>query len=142
MEISFIPRFILRRISASDIQRINWNILISTSLILITLMLVNGSAFDALPHFCLFRKLTGFPCPACGITRSLFSVSELRISESLSHNPNGVIIFSALLLQIPMRIMALTNEKYFPVIQKISRVMTRLIIVTLLLYWIYQLINN
>lgn len=141
MEISIIPRFLIRRISDNDISQINWNILISTILILFALLFIKLSLINYIPHFCLFERLTGFSCPACGITRSVFCLYDLRIVDSLKFNPNGLLISTAFVLQIPLRITALINEDYFPLIEKISRIITRLIISTLLIYWFYHIIN-
>jgi hypothetical protein len=141
MEISIIPRFLIKKITDNDIQQINWNILISTILILIVLIFIKISLINSIPHFCLFNKLTGLPCPVCGITRSFLSLYDFKIMESLKYNPNGLIISSFFILQIPMRIIVLFNENHFHLIEKISRIMTRLIITTLLIYWIIQIIN-
>jgi len=141
MEISILPRFLIKRISDNDINQINWNILISTVLILFALSFIKLSMINYIPHFCLFERLTGLPCPVCGITRSVLCLYDLKIVDSLKFNPNGFIISTAFVLQIPMRIIALTNEDYFPLIEKISRIMTRLIISTLLIYWFYHIIN-
>ena len=141
MEISIIPRFLIKKLTDNDIQQINWNILMSTILILILLIFIKISLINSIPHFCLFNKLTGFPCPVCGITRSFLSLYDFKIMESLKYNPNGLIISSFFILQIPMRIIVLFNENHFYLIEKISRIMSRLIITTLLIYWIFQIIN-
>jgi len=141
MEVSIIPRFLIKKITDNDIQQINWNILISTILILIVLIFIKISTINSIPHFCLFNKLTGLPCPACGIIRSLLCLYDFKIMESLKYNPNGLMIFSFFILQIPMRIIVLCSEIHFHLIEKISRIMSRLVIVTLLIYWIFQIIN-
>jgi len=141
MEISIIPRFLIKRISDNDIKQINWNILISSILILFSLLFIRLSLINSIPHFCLFERLTGLPCPACGISRSVLCLYDLKIVESLKLNPNGLLISIAFILQIPMRIIALINGDYFSLIDKISRIITRLIISTLLIYWLYLIIN-
>lgn len=35
---------------------------------------------------CLFNKITGLLCPGCGITRCLFSLVNLRISDAFCYN--------------------------------------------------------
>lgn len=141
MEISIIPGFLIRKISDNDIQQINWNILISTILILIVLIFIKISLIDTIPHFCLFNELTGLPCPVCGITRSFLSLYDFKVMESLRYNPNGLIISFFFILQIPMRIIVLFNENHFHMIEKISRILSRLIIATVLIYWIFQIIS-
>ncbi|MGL5914195.1 MAG: DUF2752 domain-containing protein [Bacteroidales bacterium] len=141
MEISIIPNFLIKRISNNDINQINWNILISTILILFSLLFVRLNLINSIPHFCLFQKLTQFPCPACGISRSILHLYDLKIIDSLKFNPNGLLISTTFILQIPMRIIALINRDYFSVIEKISRIITRLTISTLLTHWFYLIIN-
>jgi hypothetical protein len=71
----------------------------------------------------------------------LLCLYDFKIMESLKYNPNGLMIFSFFILQIPMRIIVLCSEIHFHLIEKISRIMSRLVIVTLLIYWIFQIIN-
>lgn len=141
MEISITPRFLIRKITDDNIQQINWNILISSSLILFIVLFINMSFINSIPHFCLFHRLTGLPCPGCGMIRSILYLGDLRLIDSLKTNPNGLLITIAFILQLPLRIIALTNETYSLTIEKISQIMTRLIIASLLIYWFYHIIN-
>jgi hypothetical protein len=36
---------------------------------------------------CLFRSITGVPCPSCGATRSVFALLDGDVSGALSLNP-------------------------------------------------------
>lgn len=99
------------------------------------------SFINSIPHFCLFHRLTGLPCPGCGMIRSILYLGDLRLIDSLKTNPNGLLITIAFILQLPLRIIALTNETYSLTIEKISQIMTRLIIASLLIYWFYHIIN-
>lgn len=46
---------------------------------------------------CIWRSLTGYPCPGCGLTRSLASLADFQIVESIKFNPNGI-LFSIVIL--------------------------------------------
>jgi hypothetical protein len=48
--------------------------------------------------FCLIKKITGFPCPACGNTRAIFLLIQGEIKESLLLNPLGILVFLAMLV--------------------------------------------
>ena len=41
------------------------------------------------PVLCPFRRVTGLPCPSCGLTRSWVAAADLRLGESLAYHPLG-----------------------------------------------------
>ena len=41
------------------------------------------------PVICPFRRVTGLPCPTCGLTRSWQAAAHLRVTESLGYHPLG-----------------------------------------------------
>jgi hypothetical protein len=47
---------------------------------------------------CKFKSITGYSCPSCGLTRSLFAMSELNISDALNFHLMGPAIFVMLML--------------------------------------------
>ncbi len=57
-----------------------------------------------LPGTCTFRKLTGVPCPGCGLTRSFVSMGHGQMSDAWSYNPAGFFFFAIVAFQIPYRI--------------------------------------
>ncbi len=42
-------------------------------------------------HFCLFKNLTGMPCPSCGITRSIIQFYNGHFETAILINPLGLI---------------------------------------------------
>ena len=54
---------------------------------------------------CLFRRVTGLPCPSCGTTRSVLSISHLHFADALYYTPIGFIMVLGLLL-LPLWIIA------------------------------------
>jgi hypothetical protein len=50
------------------------------------------------PTVCPLRRLTGLPCPACGLTRSVNAATHLRIRRSVSAHPLGFPVLGALVL--------------------------------------------
>jgi hypothetical protein len=45
------------------------------------------------PVICPFRRVTGLPCPTCGLSRSWQAAAHLRLGESLGDHPLGVATF-------------------------------------------------
>ena len=45
-------------------------------------------------HFglCIFKNITGVPCPSCGTTRAIQLILHGKIIESLYMNPFGIIV--------------------------------------------------
>lgn len=50
---------------------------------------------------CPFFKLTGIPCPSCGLTRSLISLSQGDISNSLQYHSFGLVLTAIAAVTIP-----------------------------------------
>lgn len=46
--------------------------------------------FTTGPTLCIFKLLTGYPCPVCGTTRAIAAFSEGRLHASFVYNPLGV----------------------------------------------------
>ena len=74
----------------------------------ITLLLLTGLAlrevsvrtegFQSGPVLCVFRNLTGLPCPFCGSTRSVGQILQGNFTEALAFNPMGFFLLLLLLL--------------------------------------------
>jgi hypothetical protein len=47
---------------------------------------------------CIFRNITGIPCPACGSSRAIVSLIHGNIVSSLLTNPFGIIIATVMLV--------------------------------------------
>ncbi len=46
---------------------------------------------------CIIKKITGFPCPSCGVTRSLMSLVRLDFYESFYYHPLSIFIVISIL---------------------------------------------
>jgi hypothetical protein len=60
--------------------------------------LVLDAAMDGTWTPCLFKLLTGIPCPACGSTRAVLAL--LRGEDVFVYNPLGIFTFGAALLAL------------------------------------------
>ncbi len=44
---------------------------------------------------CTFLRITGYPCPFCGNTRSFLEAAKGEIREAFLHAPLGVLVYAA-----------------------------------------------
>jgi len=56
--------------------------------------------------FCLIKKMTGFPCPSCGVTRSIILLLQGEMCASLMMNPLGVAVW---LMMVMMAVWLLSD---------------------------------
>ena len=54
--------------------------------------IVEGSAHQSAPSVCLFKEITGLPCPSCGTTRSVLLLFHGEVLAALMTNPFGLLI--------------------------------------------------
>lgn len=66
--------------------------------------LLHTESHQAASTICLFKSVTGIPCPSCGITRSVLLLLQGDIMQALLINPLGILAM-ALLLIIPIWIL-------------------------------------
>ena len=79
------------------------------------LLLQNGNHhLETDQSFCPFKMLTGFPCPGCGITKSLVFFYEGNLYKSLSYHILGPFVISFAILTIVVLLTELiTKKEYF-----------------------------
>ncbi len=51
---------------------------------------------------CFFLKLTGFPCPSCGLTTCFAYAAKLHFHEALITQPFGLLAFFLTVMLIPL----------------------------------------
>jgi hypothetical protein len=86
-----------------------------TLIIPYSLLLNNGNHhLETDQSLCPFKMLTGFPCPGCGITKSLVYFYEGDIYKSLSYHILGPFVIAFCLLTIVVLTTELITKKdYF-----------------------------
>lgn len=52
------------------------------------------------PVLCIFRSLTGKPCPFCGSTRAVAALCSGDITQAVHYNPLGIFFFVGLLFAL------------------------------------------
>jgi len=65
---------------------------------LIRYLSFHNHGFTTGPTICIFKLITGYPCPVCGTTRAIAALSEGKFHDSISFNPLAIFIFIAVVL--------------------------------------------
>ncbi len=97
-----------------------------------------------LPEICIFKNLTGLPCPGCGITRSITSAVRGDISGSLAHHRLGLLTVIYILSQFLVNLGVVSISRYRGGLQKVGRILNKGIIVLGILFfvnWIFILVK-
>lgn len=86
-----------------------------TLVIPFVLLLQNGNHhLETDQSFCPFKMLTGFPCPGCGITKSLVFFYEGSLYKSFSYHVLGPFVIAFSILTIVVLLTELiTKKEYF-----------------------------
>ena len=79
------------------------------------LLLRNGNHhLETDQSFCPFKMLTGFPCPGCGITKSLVFFYEGNLYKSLGYHILGPFVIAFAILSVVVLVTELiTGKEYF-----------------------------
>lgn len=85
---------------------------------------------------CLFRKLTGFECPGCGMTRAAHALLNGRIAEAFAFNPVGMILLPVALIAIGLEVIGWVREKPQPIRILTGRWGSSIAALVLITWWI------
>jgi hypothetical protein len=142
MEVSIIPRWLIRYLSNDCLRQNDINILVSNILIISIFVLFKNSLIEILnyiPHFCLFDKLIGIECPVCGTTRAFCEIATGNIRHAFNLNFSSFFIASFFIFQIPLRLFSLLNDKNVDKINLVSKYYGYAILLVILMNWIIKI---
>lgn len=60
---------------------------------------------------CLFKNISGIPCPSCGTTRSIIKLLEGDFNTAVYINPLGVAVFILLVIFTVLLLIEITGKK-------------------------------
>jgi len=102
-------------------------------------------SFNRLPHFpCVFKTVTGFPCPTCGSTRVVTSLLKFDIIEAFGWNPLVFLIGIAFIIWVSYGFyMQISGKKIKIRLSKKESLFIKLVLLILFFSnWIYLVIFN
>lgn len=78
------------------------------------ILLLNNNNLDNEQSTCLIKATTGFPCPLCGITKSIVNLYDGNILMSFSYHLLGPLLVGfCLFLIVVFTLELITNKVYF-----------------------------
>lgn len=96
-----------------------------------------------LPQTCVFKNLTGLPCPGCGLSRSVVAAAHGDIGMSLTHHRLGLLTLLYIVLQFLYCLGMIVAPKWWIRIFPSGKFLNRGIIilgVLFMLNWILTLV--
>ena len=85
-------QFFISKLGIERLQRVKFPfrlLILLAFLFLARVLAVRSEGFSTGPSLCLFRNVTGLPCPFCGSTRSVGHILQGEFSAALYSNPLG-----------------------------------------------------
>ena len=71
---------------------------------------------DRLPATCVFYRCTGYPCPTCGMTRSLIALTHLDLGRAMAFHPVTVVFAAVVTLIWGLAVHEVLTERRNPVL--------------------------
>ncbi len=108
-------------------------------LVLITSVLTKN--LNNFPTLCPFRLLTGYPCPGCGISRSIGALSVGDFSLSFYFHPLGFFIALIFIIFIirPSSILGIINNFKSYIWTKSIYIRSILLVTTIVTLWLWNI---
>ena len=85
---------------------------------------------------CVFRKVTGFECPGCGMTRATYATLHGRIGDAFRFNPVGMVLFPLAMIGLAVEVIGWVRGKPLPFRLNPGRWGATAIAAVLILWWI------
>lgn len=104
LDVILLPQRVLKCLRIPDGVEHHVNVLLSSALI--ALLFLTGWAMrlaEMVPHWCIFQKVLGVPCPGCGMTRALHCMAAGELAASVRMHPCGALLVAALVTQTIVR---------------------------------------
>lgn len=87
---------------------------------------------------CVFKEITGFYCPGCGITRCLLAFLNLNFYQAFRYNPLVFLMLPFLLVYISYKIYLYVTEKEDKIIKKIPNYIWYILLFITILFGILR----
>ena len=90
---------------------------------------------------CFFRKVTGYDCPGCGMTRATYALLHGRIADAFRFNPVGMVLFPLAMVGLGIEVLAWVRGKPLPFQLRSGRWGATVLVVVLIVWWVVRNIH-
>lgn len=73
-------------------------------------------------QLCAVKAISGYPCPSCGITRSMVEIGHGDVGRALSFHPLGPALFAVLLVLVAVPILPTSTRDWLHTLSLSPRV--------------------
>ena len=88
----------------------------------------------AIPLFCPFKALTGIPCPGCGMTRAMLSITKGDLQGAIGYNPfSFFLLFMVVISIVPGK----QAEKLPSIVPVVMNYFFIVVLAAVLLFWFF-----
>ena len=96
------------------------------------------------PFFCLFRFITGLPCPSCGMTRAFIALGHGDVKSAFFLNPASPLIYCTAWLTLGLAGIqaAMNREILLSIWNRIRKPSLPVVLVIMGLAWIFNLVRH
>jgi hypothetical protein len=109
-------------------------IFLSITILHVTGVLSADSLRGAIPLFCPFKALTGIPCPGCGMTRALISMTKGDFHAAFRYNPfSFFLLFMIVISVVPGK----QAEKLPSIMPVVMNYVFIIILIAVLVFWFF-----
>jgi len=95
---------------------------------------------DGTPSICLLKRLTGVPCPTCGMTRSFCCLGRGEVVEAVRFHPLGPVLYALLaVVMVRSAVIAVSGRRW---LEQTARLFIRSILLLVsvgFILWIVRL---
>ena len=141
MQIALFPEWLFVRAAITRQHARSLNLLCS-GILVITVVALMLDRLESVPHFCLFQRVLGIPCPGCGILHSLNASFHWKFRTAWHTNPSGLVLALALVFQICSSALMLQGLPLSVNLERLDTWFARVFVGLAVAVWVYRVSIN
>lgn len=93
---------------------------------------------------CIFKVVTGLPCPSCGMTHSFICLGHFRVKEAFFYNMMGPLVYFSVIIIFLISLYGLFSKKpLFSIVwERLKKRILMAVLFLAFLSWIWNIYKN